>query len=123
MIDAPPGVELSQHLVSEGEFMLRFACDKGLEGIVAKRRDSPYRSGRQEAWLKVKCTKVEPFAVTGYDPEGRTGIRSLQIARLDEACKLCPAGWVGSGLNRDNRREIRRALDAKKSVVADVEHR
>ena len=86
-------------------------------------RDGPYRSGRQEAWLKIKCTKVEPFAVTGYDPEGRTGIRSLRIARLDQACKLCPAGWVGSGLNRENGREIRRALDAKEPVVVDVEHR
>ena len=33
-----------------------------VEGIVAKRRDAPYRSGKVETWLKIKCTKVEPFA-------------------------------------------------------------
>ena len=64
MIGASPGLEMSEHLTGDGEFMLRFACDRGLEGIIAKRRDCPYCSGRQEAWLKVKCTKVEPFAVT-----------------------------------------------------------
>ena len=98
---APPGLEWGGHITDDGGALLRHACDLGLEGIVAKRRDSPYRSGRQEAWLKVKCTKVEPFAVTGYDPEGRHGVRSLKIARLDDACKLCSAGWAGSGPTRE----------------------
>ena len=42
---------------------------------------------------------------------------------LDEACKLCPAGWVGSGLTQETGREIRRAIDGKEPVVVDVEHR
>ena len=50
--------ELTEPQTSDGEALLRHACDLGLEGIVAKRRDLPYRSGRQEAWLKIiKCTK------------------------------------------------------------------
>jgi len=45
---------LSEHLDGDGEAMFRHACALGLEGIVSKRRDAPYRSGRTGAWIKVK---------------------------------------------------------------------
>src|SRR3954468_8075772 len=51
-------------------FMLRHACDLGLEGVVAKGQDSPYRSGRREAWLKIKCTNAREIrrALDGKKP-------------------------------------------------------
>jgi bifunctional non-homologous end joining protein LigD len=50
-----PGIRLSEHLaVTDGEAIFAHACAMGLEGIVAKRRDKPYRSGRSPDWIKVK---------------------------------------------------------------------
>jgi bifunctional non-homologous end joining protein LigD len=52
---AAPGVKLSEHLDgADGATVFAHACKLGLEGIVAKRRDRPYRSGRSTDWLKVK---------------------------------------------------------------------
>ena len=52
---APPALILSEHLAGEhGEAMFREACRMGLEGIVSKRADRPYRSGRSPYWLKIK---------------------------------------------------------------------
>jgi ATP-dependent DNA ligase len=49
------GIKLSEHLaVTDGNTIFRHACAMGLEGIVAKRRDRPYRSGRSPDWIKVK---------------------------------------------------------------------
>jgi bifunctional non-homologous end joining protein LigD len=52
---APAGIRLSDHLaMTDGDTLFRHACAMGLEGIVAKRRDKPYRSGRSPHWIKVK---------------------------------------------------------------------
>ena len=51
---AGPGIRLSEHLDGDGETIFRHACALGAEGIVAKRRDRPYRSGRSPDWLKVR---------------------------------------------------------------------
>jgi bifunctional non-homologous end joining protein LigD len=51
---AAPGIRLSEHLDGDGETIFRHACALGAEGIVAKRRDWPYRSGRSPDWVKVK---------------------------------------------------------------------
>jgi ATP-dependent DNA ligase len=50
----PEGILFSDHHHGDGEVAFRHACQMGLEGIVSKRRDSHYRSGRSEAWLKIK---------------------------------------------------------------------
>jgi bifunctional non-homologous end joining protein LigD len=51
---AGPGLRLSEHLDGDGETIFRHACGLGAEGIVAKRRDRPYRSGRCPDWVKIK---------------------------------------------------------------------
>ena len=52
---AKPGLQLSEHLDGGGgQAAFRLAGDWGLEGIVSKRRDAPYRSGRCDSWIKVK---------------------------------------------------------------------
>jgi bifunctional non-homologous end joining protein LigD len=51
---AGAGIRLSEHLDGDGEAAFAHACRMGLEGIVAKRRDKPYRSGRSLDWIKVK---------------------------------------------------------------------
>ena len=59
-------------------------CDAYLEGVVSKRADAPYRSGRGEHWLKVKCWKRERFAVVGFVPEGSAGLLKLRLARREQ---------------------------------------
>jgi bifunctional non-homologous end joining protein LigD len=51
---AKPGIRLSEHLAAEGSIVFEHACRLGLEGIVSKRIDAPYRSGRAKSWIKVK---------------------------------------------------------------------
>jgi bifunctional non-homologous end joining protein LigD len=51
---ARPGIRFNEHIEGEGPTVFAHACKMGLEGIVSKRKDSPYRSGRSPDWLKVK---------------------------------------------------------------------
>jgi bifunctional non-homologous end joining protein LigD len=60
------GVYLSEHLAGEGGVIFEHACRMGLEGIVSKRRDFPYRSGRSKCWIKVK-NPASPAAVRIQD--------------------------------------------------------
>lgn len=122
LVGAYPALQISEHLLGDGAAMLKAACDIGLEGIVAKRRDAPYRSGTVETWRKIKCSKTEAFAVTGFEPRGRTGVASLKISTLKDGV-LVRAGWVGSGLSERDSRAIRALLDRGEHVVVEVEFR
>jgi ATP-dependent DNA ligase len=51
---AGPGIRFNKHMGGDGETVFRHACRLGLEGIVSKRKDSAYRSGRSPDWLKMK---------------------------------------------------------------------
>ena len=55
---AKPGIRFSEHLESDGAIVFKKACQVGLEGIVSKRIDAPYRSGRAKVWLKVRNRKA-----------------------------------------------------------------
>jgi bifunctional non-homologous end joining protein LigD len=59
---AGPGIRFNEHMGGDGEIVFRHACKLGLEGIVSKRKDSTYRSGRSPDWLKMKnpaCAAVK----------------------------------------------------------------
>ena len=58
---AKPGIRLSEHLEADGSAVFAHACKLGLEGIVSKRVDAPYRSGRARTWLKVKNPEAPAF--------------------------------------------------------------
>src|SRR5262249_18399863 len=51
---ASPGIRFNEHIEGDGPTVFAHACKMGLEGIVSKRRDSAYRSGRSPDWLKMK---------------------------------------------------------------------
>lgn len=67
----------------DGAALYEAVCALGLEGVVSKRSDAPYRSGRTESWLKVKCLRRERFVVIGFAPESGGGIAKLRLARQD----------------------------------------
>ena len=54
LADAGPALRLSEHLEGDGALIFAHACRLGLEGVIAKRKGSAYRSGRCASWLKVK---------------------------------------------------------------------
>jgi bifunctional non-homologous end joining protein LigD len=104
-----PRVLYSDHFEDGADLYAR-AIALGLEGIVSKRTDAPYRSGRGEAWIKVKCLKRERFVVVGFAPEGSAGIAKLRLAR-HEGDSLVYVGRVGTGWDRKTAAAIRRALE------------
>jgi bifunctional non-homologous end joining protein LigD len=94
--------------------LLKSACDAGLEGIIGKRCDSGYTSGRTSAWIKLKCRQRQEFVIGGYsEPSGsRTAFGALLLGVYDEGGKLQYAGRVGTGFDAASLRSIRKKLDA-----------
>ena len=72
------------------------ACAEGWEGVIAKRRDSPYEHRRSKHWLKMKCEATESFVVGGFtDPQGgRVGLGALLVG-FNEGDDFVFAGKVG----------------------------
>jgi bifunctional non-homologous end joining protein LigD len=88
------------------------ACRRGWEGLVVKRADSPYRSGRSRDWLKFKCENSQEFVIGGYtDPQGsRAGFGALLIGYYDSAGRLAYAGKVGTGFDSSTLTTLLRAM-------------
>ncbi|MBY5624424.1 non-homologous end-joining DNA ligase [Rhizobium leguminosarum] len=105
-------IRLSEEIEADGDQLLASACEHRLEGIIAKRRDAPYRSGRLGDWLKIKCVQSDSFVIVGYERStvARAGIgRLLLAARKGNA--LVYVGGVGTGFNERNAYELREKLD------------
>lgn len=92
--------------------MYRDACAKGAEGIIAKRAESPYVSGRSTDWLKIKCVHQQEFVIGGYTaPQGaREHLGALLVGYYDDAGALRFAGKVGTGYDQDALELLRRRL-------------
>ncbi|MEJ5991495.1 DNA ligase D [Ramlibacter sp. PS3R-8] len=109
-----PNVRFSEVFDVPPRQMLDSACRLGLEGVIAKRRDSAYVCRRSSDWIKLKCKLRQEFVIGGWtDPKGsRTGIGSLLLGVHDDDGKLRYAGNVGTGFNDKTLAEVRRQLDA-----------
>jgi bifunctional non-homologous end joining protein LigD len=101
-----------EHVEQEGEALYQEAARLGLEGVVAKKADSPYRAGRSPAWLKVRSRKTADFVVVGFTaPKGsRGGFGALHLADYVNG-KLVYAGRAGSGFTEKELGEVRRTLE------------
>jgi DNA ligase D-like protein (predicted ligase) len=90
-----------------GEEMFRDACRKGLEGVVAKRADSPYAGKRSRDWLKLKCHAEQELVIGGFTaPKGsRTDFGALLVG-YNEDGTLRYAGKVGTGFDQATLREL-----------------
>ena len=83
----------------------RSPVENDLEGIVSKRLDRPYHSGRSRDWLKTKCVLTDSFVIIGYQPGTgavRTPIANIKIARFD-GHRLRYAGAVGTAFSEAGR--------------------
>ena len=93
-------LRFGEHLEAEGEAMFHQACVLHAEGIISKKKDAKYTSGRGHAWLKSKCLHEQEFVVGGYTDlsNGTRGIGALLLGYYDEG-KLIYAGRTGTGFN------------------------
>lgn len=101
----------SKHVVGHGEKFFAEACKRGLEGIVSKKRDAPYRPGRGKTWVKTKCLLRQELVIGGYtDPEGsRPHIGALLVGYYDGG-KLVYGGKVGTGFTMQDLAELEHKL-------------
>lgn len=95
---ANPRVRFSADFSESGEIVLRHACRLSLEGVVSKRADAPYRSGRGKTWVKSKCTARQECVIGGYVPSTTIpkAIGSL-VMGVFENDALRHVGRVGTG--------------------------
>ena len=103
----------SEHFEKNGEALYEQVMKLGLEGIMAKKADSPYRSGRSGDWLKIRADKIDDFVVVGFTkPKGaRGGFGSLHVGAYQDG-KLIYRGRAGSGFTGDQLDEISAQLQA-----------
>jgi bifunctional non-homologous end joining protein LigD len=113
LLPAAGPLRYADHVEETGEAFYAHAVDLGLEGIVAKRADAPYRPGRSSHWLKVRADRTDDFVIVGFTaPRGsREGLGALHLGWFDDDA-LVYAGRVGSGLRPDLLPALRRQLDA-----------
>jgi bifunctional non-homologous end joining protein LigD len=117
-------IRYSTHFVEDGARVLDHARLLGLEGVISKRADSPYISGRTGDWVKSKCSKRQEFVVGGYVPSTATrgAIGSLAMGYYKDG-KLKHAGRVGTGYSVATAQMLYDRLSAseqKKSVFDDT---
>lgn len=90
----------SDHFVGDGAAVYQGACEARLEGIISKRAESKYRSGRFKDWLKIKCHHGEEFVIGGYSKSDvKTRPFSSLLLGTFEDGKLIYAGKVGTGFD------------------------
>lgn len=102
------------HIAEQGEALLAQVVARGLEGVVAKRIDSPYRSARSKDWQKLKRDPEADFAICGYTaPKNtRTGFGAVHLCVWDDN-RWVWAGKAGSGFDEKQLRSLRKILDEK----------
>ena len=141
-------VRFSEHLETDGPTMFEHAGRLGLEGIVSKRKDRPYRSGRSDDWVKSKCVARQELVVIGYSPSSvAAGAVGALLLGYYDGGKLMYAGRVGTGWSGAEAAALKQALEqiagdkpafgkplpagadikgvrwAEPRLVADVQHR
>jgi bifunctional non-homologous end joining protein LigD len=115
-------LRLSESLTEAGSTLLRHACKMGLEGIVSKVADAPYRSGRGQDWIKTKCSDRQELVVAGVVPS-TVDARAVGALVLSfyERDKLHYAGRTGTGFTHEIARSLFRKLKALETAKAPFE--
>jgi bifunctional non-homologous end joining protein LigD len=105
-------VRYAEHFDEDGAVIFKSACDMHLEGMISKRRDAPYRSGRSENFVKTKCHDAQEFVVAGFSPSNAMpkAVGALTVA-FHEDGKLRYAGRVGTGYTQKIARDLWQRLD------------
>ncbi|WP_082566311.1 MULTISPECIES: non-homologous end-joining DNA ligase [unclassified Ensifer] len=134
-------IRFSEEVHADGAEFFRVACELGLEGIIAKRRDKPYRSGRRPEWLKIKCVRRDTFVIVGYEPSTMPGAIGRLLLAARKGDDFVYVGGCGTGWSNQESMTLRELLNAipadrppvalkrkgavfaRPLLVADVEYR
>jgi bifunctional non-homologous end joining protein LigD len=110
-------IRYGQHIETEGAPIFAEACKLGAEGIVSKRSDSAYTSGRSKSWIKIKCVRRQEFVIGGFTnlANGNEGVGALLLGYYDGK-KLVYAGRTGTGFTQANGRVLRQRLEAMRQT-------
>ncbi|HEY2176962.1 MAG TPA: DNA ligase D, partial [Caulobacteraceae bacterium] len=111
---APANIRFVDHFIAAGEAVLKSACRMNLEGVVSKRLDAPYTSGRGEAWVKSKCRQGHEVVIGGWTTTG-SNFRSL-LAGVYKDGALVHVGRIGTGFGRD---KLGRLMPRLKALETD----
>src|SRR5947209_3654761 len=105
-------IKYLEHFATDGEALYDQVVKLGLEGIVAKKADAPYRAGRSPNWLKIRADRTDDFAVVGFTrPKGsRSGFGALDLGAYRDGT-LAYAGRVGSGFTAAQLDDVSAALE------------
>jgi len=109
---APPHLSYSSHNVGHGDEVFAMAMEQKLEGIISKRADGAYHSGRGDDWQKIKRLESDEFAVVGYTPAkgSRLSFGSLLLAKPDRTGGWTYVGRVGTGFTDEMLRKLGKTL-------------
>jgi bifunctional non-homologous end joining protein LigD len=104
-------IRCAEHFDEDGPRLFKHACDLGLEGVISKRRDAPYSSGRTESFVKSKCRDEQELVVVGFTPSAAmpSAIGALTVG-YDDNGALRYAGRVGTGYDHAIARDLWRRL-------------
>jgi bifunctional non-homologous end joining protein LigD len=111
-------VRYSDHYETHGKALFEMARQKGLEGIVAKKRASVYEERRSREWLKIKIRHMLDAVIGGYtQPEGsRAHFGSLVLGLYDKKGRLIHVGQAGSGFDQKSLDEISKVLTKRETT-------
>jgi bifunctional non-homologous end joining protein LigD len=114
---APGRIHYSEHFAAPGDEVLAHACHIALEGIVSKRTDRPYHSGRSLEWMKSKCVKEQEIVIGGYTVQARYPNQlGALLTGYYEKGKLVYSGKVGTGFDQtEGRQLLKRLKDLRRS--------
>ena len=114
-------LRVSEHLEADGEAIFQKACEMHAEGIVSKRADSKYSSGRGASWLKLKCVHEQEFVIGGFTlpSNGTHGVGALLLGYY-EGKKLIYAGRTGTGFTQKTHRVLRNQLEELRAKEQSV---
>ncbi len=106
-------LHFSEDIAESSKDILAAACSMGMEGVIGKRRDSQYTSGRSKSWIKLKCENRQEFVIGGFtDPQrSRTGLGALLLG-VYEGGKLRYAGRTGTGFDEKQLGQLYQRLSA-----------
>jgi bifunctional non-homologous end joining protein LigD len=117
LIIAGDALRYSDHYENQGKALFEIAREKGLEGILAKKRDSIYQERRSTEWLKIKIRHRMECVIGGYtEPEGsRAHFGSIVLGLYDKQGRLIHVGQAGSGFNQKSLDEIWKMLQKRET--------
>ncbi|MDE4595894.1 non-homologous end-joining DNA ligase [Sinorhizobium meliloti] len=104
-------IRLSEEVQADGDEFFRVACAHGLEGIIAKHVEKPYRSGRGEWWQKITCKRRDSFVIVGFEPSTVPGHLGRLLLAARQGNDLVYVGGCGTGWSNDLSRELRKLLE------------